>query len=150
MPRDEAHRLVADRAVRHQDRRIGAVLAAAREQLRGIDLERDALAAIGRRAVKARGRPPIRPACGVQRRAAGSRTDVLRRRVQAVDRDVRNAQVVLLRGVARIHRIELGAAVVGRAGTLVALVGLKGAAVVMSATRDRLSGFVRGWNGSAT
>src|SRR5262245_15067726 len=44
----------------------------------------------------------------------------------AVDSDVGDAQIVILVGVARINRVELGRGVVGRAWSLIALVGLIG------------------------
>ena len=44
----------------------------------------------------------------------------------AIDADVRDTQIMILGGVTRIDRVELGGRIVGRAGSLVALVGLEG------------------------
>jgi len=53
--RDERERLVAHGAVGNQQRGVGAVFPAARDEFGRVDLERRALAAIGRRPVEARG-----------------------------------------------------------------------------------------------
>ncbi len=119
-------RLVAHGAVGDEQRGVGAIGAAARDELGAVDLERGALAAIGRRAVEARGQRADAPGNGraPQRRQREPRAAVFHRRVLAVDRHVRDAQVVVRRGVARVHAIELRRRVVRRARALVALVRL--------------------------
>ena len=124
-PRHQRQALVADGAVGDQQRGVCIVFATAGDDLGRVDLDRPALAAVGRRAVKARcqradashGR---RPAQRGEREVAA---DVVGPRVPAVDRDMGDAQVVVLRGVARVDGVELGAGVVRRAGALVAAVG---------------------------
>jgi hypothetical protein len=61
-----------------------------------------------------------------QRRQRKPRAAVFHRRVLAVDRHVRDAQVVVDRRLARIDGVELRGAVVRRAGPLRALVRLVG------------------------
>ncbi len=150
MPRHEADGLVADRAVRHQHRGVDLVVAAALEDLGRIGLDGDAVAAVGRCAEEARrdfaDRAFRGEALELRQREPGAA--VGRRGVGAVIGDVRNSQIVWLRGVAVIDRIEFCAAVVFRARTWSPRAGSNGAAVVMMATRDWFSGFVSGWNGA--
>ena len=116
------------RAVRDQDRRVGLVRLAARDDLRTVLLQRDASAAVGRRAVKsrrdgpdaARGGAPAQ--CG--QRKPGAR--VLGRRVLPIDGDMRDAEVVVPRGIAGVDRIELRFRVVRRTRPLVARLRLEG------------------------
>lgn len=96
----------------------------ARQQFHAIDIQGRAMGAIGRRAVKAwrelAHASTLRCAAqGGQRKPAVA---VGRRGVVAVIAYVRDAQVVIERGIARIDREELGAGVIGRARSLVALV----------------------------
>ena len=125
--RDQAQSLVADGAVGHQHRDIRAVFAAALEQLGAVDVYRVALAAVGGCTVEALADPPdaARRSSGAKCRQRKPAAAVLHVRVFAVDRHVRDAQVMVLRGVARVDRIKLGPGVVSRTGALVALVGLE-------------------------
>jgi hypothetical protein len=50
---------------------------------------------------------------------------IRRARVLPIDRDVRDAQIVILRGIARIDGEELGGPIVGRTRSLIALAGLE-------------------------
>ena len=126
--RDQADGLVAHRAVGHQQRRVGAVFLAAAQDFRRVGLHRHPVAAIGGRAMEPAGQATQAagrhgPAQRVQREP---RVAIGRRGVRAVVADMGNAQIVLLRRIAGIGRIELGTAVIGRARTLIALVGLIG------------------------
>ena len=125
-PRDQADGLVADRAIGDQDRGVGAVCLAARDDLGAVDLDRRALAAVGRRAVETRRQraDPARRGGAPQRRQREPGAGVLGRRVLAIDRHVRDAQVVIVARVARVDAEEFRARVVRRAGTLIALVRL--------------------------
>ena len=71
----EADALVADGTVGDEDGRIDAVGLAARHDLRAVDLERDAVAAVGRQAVKAR-RERADAAAAAARRSSGSGNQV--------------------------------------------------------------------------
>jgi hypothetical protein len=62
MPGGQAHGLVAHRSVGNEDRGLGGIFAAPRQQLRAISLDRGALAAIGRRTMEPR-RYRAYPAC---------------------------------------------------------------------------------------
>jgi hypothetical protein len=123
--RSQADALVADRTVGHQHRSVDAVGPAPREQLRPIGLQRSALAAVGGQAVKARGQRTDAPAAdaAAQRCQREVAADVLGGGVRTVDRHVRNAQVGVARGIARVHTVELGRRVVRCAGALVAALG---------------------------
>src|SRR5438552_11707173 len=106
--RGQADGLVADGAIGNQDRCIDFVRPTTRDDLRTVDLERHTMAAIGRSTMKARCNRPdaarSRPLTQLGQRKIGSR--VLGRRVLAIDGDVRNAQVGVLRRVARIDSVE--------------------------------------------
>ena len=114
---------MADRAVRHQHGDIDLVGQAAGEDFRGIDVDGDAVAAIGRRAEEAR-RDLADPPRGLRLQELRQRKPgaaVGRRGVLAVVADMRDAQIVLLRRVAVIDLVEFGAAIIRRARTLIAL-----------------------------
>ena len=118
----------------------------------GILLERHAVAAVGRRAVKARRQLADPPGRGRRAAApaAGTRCCCPRRCVLAVVADMRDAQIVVDRGVAGIDRVELGGGVVGRARPLVALVRLVGRRRRDQPDRGfRPSGFFSGANGTS-
>src|SRR5258708_14612517 len=120
---NESGSLVANRAVRYQHRDIDRISEAAGKDFRGIDIDRNAMAAIGRRAEEAR-RDLADPTPGRrlqelwQRkpRAAVGRTGVL-----AVIADMRDAPIVRLSGVAVIDLIELGTIIIRTSPGLVAL-----------------------------
>ena len=59
--RDQAAGLMAHWAVRHQDDGVRTVLPAAAQDLRRVGLDRDAVAAVGRRAVESRRDRPNAP-----------------------------------------------------------------------------------------
>ena len=84
------------------------------------------MAAIGGQAVKARRHRPDAPARGGAPQFGQGKigAGIFGRGVLAVDRDMRDAQVVVAVGIAGIDRVEFCRGVVGRARTLVALVGL--------------------------
>ena len=126
MTRHQCRRLVTDRAVRDDDRDIDLVGLATREDLGRIDVDGDAMAAVGRRAEEARRDLADPPRGGslqeLRQRKPGAA--VGRAGMLAIVADMRDAQIVLLGGVAVIDLVELGAAVVGRAGTLITLGGI--------------------------
>ncbi len=98
MPRDQRRSLVADRAVRHDHGDIDLVGEAAGENFRRIDVDGDAMAAIGRRAEEPR-RNLADPPRGLRLQELRQRKPgaaVGRGRVLAIVADVRDAQVVLL------------------------------------------------------
>src|SRR5262245_65103087 len=101
---------MANGTVGQQQGGINAILLTARDQLRAIDLEGDAMAAVGWQAMKPASQPA--DAAGAGGGAQGGQgkvaAGVLRRRMLAVDTDVGDAQIVILVGVARIDRAELG------------------------------------------
>ena len=119
---DERGGLVTDRAVRHQHGDINIVSAAARENFGGIDVDGNAMAAVGRRAEEA-GRHLADPSHGL-------RLDELRQRkpgaavgrggVLTVIADVGDAKIMRERRVAVIDFVELGTAVISGAGALIA------------------------------
>ena len=153
MPRDQADGLVAYRTVRDQHRGIDLVGPAACENLGRIGLDGDAMAAVGRRAEETRSdfADPSQARQPEQLRQRKPGSAVLGRGVHAIIGDVGNPQVVRLRGVTVIDRIELGAAIVcARRGPDRLLRDRYGAAVVMMVTRDRSSGCFSGWNGAST
>jgi hypothetical protein len=142
----ERDALVAHRAVGGEDGGIDAVVPAAGHDLRAVDLERDAMAAVGRQAVKARRDRADATALGgaVQLGQREPGAGVPGRGVLAVDADVRDAQVVVLGRIAGIDGVELRRRVIGSAGALVALVGLIG-----SGRGDDGAGLRRGgWKGT--
>ena len=120
--RGEAQCLVTDGTVGNQDRGVGAVCLAPRDDLRTILLERHAMASIRRRAVEARRNGTDaafgRASAQLRKREVSGR--VLRGRVLAVDGDMRDAKVMVLRRIAGVDGVELRFRVVGRAGSLVA------------------------------
>ena len=113
---------MADRAVRDDHGDIDLVGLAAGENIRRINIDGDAVAAIGRRAKETR-----RDLADTPR---GSSFEELRQRkpgaavgscrVLAVVTDMRDPQIVLLGGVAVIDLVELGAAVVRGTRALIA------------------------------
>ena len=115
--RGEADALVADGAVGEEQRRIDAIGLAARHQLRAVDLQRHAVAAVGGQPVKARRNRADAPARGrapqLRQREPGA--GVLGRGVLAVDPHMRDAQIVVLRRVAGVDLVELRRRVVRRA-----------------------------------
>ena len=100
--RGQADGLVADRAVGHQDRRVGPVLLAAANDLGHVDFERGLLAAVGGRAVKARGQAADAPGrrLPAQRGERKITAEVSGRGVLAVDRHMGDAQVGVAGAVA--------------------------------------------------
>ena len=119
---------MTNRAVRHQHGNIYLVGETARQDFRGVDIDRDPVAAIGRRAEEARRDLADPPRGGrlqkLRQRKPGAA--VGRRGVLAVIADMRDAQIMLLRGVAVINLVEFCAAIVGRARTLIALLRIVG------------------------
>ena len=117
---------MADRAVRHDDGDIDLVGLAAGEDIRRVDIDGDAVAAIGRRTEEARRDLSDASRGGgfeeLRQRKPGATVGSCR--VLAVVADMRDPQIVLLGGVAVIDLVELGTAVVGRSGTLIALGGI--------------------------
>src|SRR5579862_2812249 len=124
----KAQALMADRTVCQQYCRVDAILSAAAQDLRAINVERMPLTAIGRCAVK----PPSERANSSRKRHRAQcfkgepATSVLHARVYAVDGKMRNSHVVLVRGVAGVHAEELGCGIVRRARPLWTFVWLIG------------------------
>jgi len=86
------------------------------------------MTAIGRQTMKTWG-DRSNPATGRRLTQFGQREvgcGVLGRRVLAVDGDVRDAQVIALRRVGRVDRVELGCGIVGGSLALIALAWLIG------------------------
>ena len=127
MPGDQADGLVAHRAVRHQHRGIHLIFQAAREDFRCVGLDGDAMAAVGRCAEEARRdfADPARSSQPLQLRQREPGAAVVGRGVHAIIGDMGNPQVMRLRGIAVIDRIELGAAIVFGAWALVAPGGIE-------------------------
>ncbi len=113
---------MADGTVGNQDRGVDAVCLAAGNDLRTVLLERDAMAAIRRGAVKPRRNRPDAAFGGAPAQFGEGevRARIFGCRVLAVDGDVRDAKVRVQRGIAGVDRVELCFRVVGRAGSLVA------------------------------
>ena len=88
---------------------IDLILLAAAHDLDAVDLNRHAMTAVGRQAVKARshGADAAIGSKPAQLREREVGPGVLRACVYAIDRDVRDAQIVIDSGVARIDREEL-------------------------------------------
>src|SRR6185437_7506571 len=101
---------MADRTVCQQYCRVHAVLSAAVQDLRAINLEGMPLTAIGRRTVKALSEcaNSARSCRRAQRLKGEPATSVLHAGVHAVDGNMRNSHIVLVRGVAGVHAEELG------------------------------------------
>src|SRR5262249_25035186 len=96
-------------------------------ELRTIDFERRAMAAVGRQAMKAR-RDGADPAICRLPAQLGEReigADIFGTCVLAIDRDVRDAQAMIGSRVARVDREEFGPGIVGSARPLIALAGLE-------------------------
>ena len=122
----QTHGLVTHRSNRDENDRVNLVLAHPLQQLRAIPVQGRAVAAVGRRAVKARRDLADPPGSGEppQRRQREPGIAVLGCRMRAVVADMRDAQIVIAIGLAGIDRVELGGAVIRRARSLVALVRL--------------------------
>ena len=127
VPGRERHRLVADRAVGHQDRGVHLVGHASGQQFRAIHAHGVALASVGRHAMEARRQRPDAPRLrrapqrGQRKPGIAVVTHLL-----AVDADMGNPQVMVVRHVTRIDLEELGRRVIGRTRTLRPLVRLVG------------------------
>ena len=123
VPGDKAKRLVTDWAVGHQDSRINPVFFAPPKQLRAIHLDGVTLTSIGRRTMKT--------PCQFANFSFGFGLSKQRQRkpgaavghggVFAINRDMRDAKIVILARVAGVDLIELGSSVVRRARTLISL-----------------------------
>ena len=124
----QCHRLVTYRAIGHQNRRVNTIVQASAQQFGRIDFKRVRLGSVGRQSVK-----PRRNLCNAarnlrafQRRQRKVGADIFSGGVIAIDGYMRNPQVGIVCGVARIHGIKLCSGVIRRAGALIALAWLIG------------------------
>src|ERR1700733_13863855 len=126
MPGDQADGLVAYRAIRHQHRGIDLIFPATLEDFRSIGLYRNAVAAVGRGAEEARSEvaDPSLVCEPLQRRQWEPGAAVVGGSVNTIIGNVRNPQIMRLRGIAVIDRVEFGAAIICGAGALIALGGI--------------------------
>ena len=117
---------MADRAIGDQDCDIDAIFATARQDVRAIDFKRMSLAAIGGDAVKAwRHRSNQACGCGAPQCRQREPAVGIIRELPAVDAHVRDAQIVVHRGVARIGFVEFGCGVVRRLAILLPFAGIE-------------------------
>ena len=123
---EKAKRVMANRAVGYQYGGSGAILLAARQDVRAVDLQRMALAAVGRRAVKAARKLSYAAlSCLLaQQRQWKPATRILHAGVLTVNGHVRDAQVIGFLRFTRVDLEELCGSVVSRTRPLVSLVRL--------------------------
>src|ERR1700678_1904206 len=128
MPGHQADGLMAYRAIRYQHRGIHLILPATIEDFRCVGPDRNAMAAVGRCAEEPRSdfsdpSPTYEP---LQCRPRTPGAAVVGGGVHAIIGNMRNPQIMRLRGIAVIDRIEFGAAIVFGARALIALGGIEG------------------------
>ena len=130
---------------------IGAVVTASAQNLGRVGLHRDAVAAVGGRAMEPRRdrADASRGHCAQQGGEGEPGAAVLGRGVGAVVADVRDAQIVGARGIARIDPVELRPPLDGAPGPWSPFSGWYGAAVVTMVTDAEASGLRSGVNGAS-
>src|SRR5206468_3638517 len=111
----------------NEDRRVYTVHLATAHDLRTVGLERHTMAAVGRQAMKpwSDGADPSASRLSAQLGEREVASDVCGGRVLAIDCDVRDAQVMIGRRVARVDSEEFRCGIVGSARPLIAFARLE-------------------------
>ena len=118
--------MVTHGAIRQQDRRLNTVVYAALQYLWTVHLQRLTLASIGRCTVESPRKRADSPGSdsGAQCLERKPAAAILHTRVHAINGDMRDPEVVLLRRFAAVNRVKLCRGVVRRTGPLRPLVRL--------------------------